>query len=293
MGYTIIKRLRRSKSRTKWFKTWLLRKDLHHMQLLKVIQDDPDDFKNYLRMNENTFNYLLFLVKGALTKQDTVMTKAIPPEERLIATLRYLATGRYYNCLRFSAGISEQALGYIIPETCRVLYEVLRKEYMKCPRTKEEWIEVAEEFRNRWQFINCGGALDGKHIRITKPPHSGATYYNYKGFYSIALMALVNADYKFIWLDVGQQGRISDGAVFEWTPSYVTQSTFDRLNKKTWTIDKGDWRNEIYEELTPLQPCGAKNVSTCAKKTRDEYCEFFNTSGKVEWQETMIAKGKA
>lgn len=59
------------------------------------------------------------------------MRKAIPPEERLIATLRYLASGRYFNGLRFSVEISEQALGYIIPETCKVLYEVLRKEYMK------------------------------------------------------------------------------------------------------------------------------------------------------------------
>lgn len=132
VGYGTIKRLRRSKSRKKWVKTWLLRKDLHHMNLLKVLQeDDPDDFKNYLRMDENTFNYLLSLVKVHLTKQDTVMRKAIPPEERVIATLRYLASGRYFNCLRFSVGISEQALGYIIPETCRVLYEVLRKEYMK------------------------------------------------------------------------------------------------------------------------------------------------------------------
>ena len=132
VGYTTLKRLRRSKSRGKWVKKWLLRKDLHHMNLLKVLQeDDPDDFKNYLRMDENTFKYLLSLVKSALTKNDTVMRKAIPPEERLIATLRYLASGRYFNCLRFSVGISEQALGYIIPETCRVLYEVLREEYMK------------------------------------------------------------------------------------------------------------------------------------------------------------------
>ena len=39
MGYTIIKKLKRSKSRTKWVKNWLLRKDLHHMKLLKVLED--------------------------------------------------------------------------------------------------------------------------------------------------------------------------------------------------------------------------------------------------------------
>lgn len=132
MGYIIIRRRKRTRNRTKWAKTWLLRKELHHMPLIRQLQeDDPDDFKNYLRMDEATFKYLLDLVKNKLTKKDTVMRRAIPPEERLIATLRYLASGRYYNCLRFSAGIAEQTLGYIIPETCRVLYEILAPEYLK------------------------------------------------------------------------------------------------------------------------------------------------------------------
>nr|CAH7758133.1 unnamed protein product [Callosobruchus chinensis] len=66
------------------------------------------------------------------------------------------------------------------------------------PSTKQDWFEVAAGFKNKWQFINCGGALDGKHMRIVPPPGSGAQYFNYKNFYSIVLMALVNSDYEFI-----------------------------------------------------------------------------------------------
>jgi len=40
-------------------------------------------------------------------------------------------TGRSYEDLKFSAGISPQALGVIIPETCVAMYEVLKKDYLK------------------------------------------------------------------------------------------------------------------------------------------------------------------
>ena len=39
-------------------------------------------------------------------------------------------------------------------------------------------------------------------------------YYNYKGFSSVVLLALVDYDYKFLAVHVGCQGRISDGGVF-------------------------------------------------------------------------------
>jgi hypothetical protein len=40
-------------------------------------------------------------------------------------------------------------------------------------------------------------------------------YYNYKKFYSIVLMALVEADYKFIWVEAGAHGSSSDAQLFQ------------------------------------------------------------------------------
>ena len=53
------------------------------------------------------------------------------------------------------------------------------------------------------------GALDAK-----PPKNHGSPYFSYKGFHSIVLMALVDADYKFIWVDIGANGSASDDAIF-------------------------------------------------------------------------------
>ena len=111
---------------------WLTEKKYCHMSLLRELRDNnPDDFKNYLRMDANTFDELLNVMRPHLSKQDTAMRRSIPADERLIATLRFLATGRSYEDLKFTTGISAQALGRIIPETCKAVYEVLHKDYLK------------------------------------------------------------------------------------------------------------------------------------------------------------------
>jgi hypothetical protein len=86
--------------------------------------------------------------------------------------------------------------------------------YLQCPSTEEDWKRVASEFWIQWNFPNCLGALDGKHVVIRKPACSGSTYFNYKHSFSLILLALVDANYKFLFIDFGAQGRFSDGGVF-------------------------------------------------------------------------------
>jgi hypothetical protein len=86
--------------------------------------------------------------------------------------------------------------------------------FSQCPTTSEEWRHVAGEYWKLWNFPNCIGALDGKHISIKQPACSGSKFFNYKHTFSIILLALVDANYKFLFCDIGSQGRCSDSGVY-------------------------------------------------------------------------------
>lgn len=98
--------------------------------------------------------------------------------------------------------------------TVSTLYSYFLMYIYQTPQTEEEWIVIADGYYDRWQFPNCIGALDGKHVRISVPAHSGTDYHNYKGFSSLVLMALVDHDYNFLYVDVGAHGRCSDAGVW-------------------------------------------------------------------------------
>jgi hypothetical protein len=83
-------------------------------------------------MDGRNFVALLNLVKKSLKRQNTVMRISNPTEK-----FSSFFTRRTYGDLKFWTGISVQALGYVTPETCRVIYESLRRKYIKVKKLSE------------------------------------------------------------------------------------------------------------------------------------------------------------
>ena len=75
--------------------------------------------------------------------------------------------------------------------------EEYKDEVLQCPAIPEKWNKVEEVFRQKCNIPHAIGAIDGKRVAIRKPAKSGSLHHNYKGFFYLVLMALVDGDYLF------------------------------------------------------------------------------------------------
>jgi len=80
--------------------------------------------------------------------------------------------------------------------------------------TDEIFTEVLKNFNIRWNFPNCIESIDAKHIRIYCRPNSISQYFNYRQYHSNVLQAAVDANLKFVTVDVGAYGKQNDGGFF-------------------------------------------------------------------------------
>ena len=69
------------------------------------------------------------------------------------------------------------------------------------------------------------GLQTGNLNPIRCPRSTGSEYFNYEGFHSLVLLALVEADHKFTWYGSAVAGSISDAQIFGY--SDLSQKTED------------------------------------------------------------------
>ncbi|KAL2102238.1 hypothetical protein ACEWY4_001406 [Coilia grayii] len=185
--------------------------DYYH--LVQELQLDRERHMRYFRMTTDQMEQLLLHIGPDLTRHTTAYRKPIEAKQRLAVTLRFLATGDSFSSLAFSYRMGESTVALCVEETCKAVVRRLLSSQMPEPKT-QDWLEMADRFESRWSFPNCIGAIDGKHVCIQAPPNSGSLYFNYKKTFSVVLLALVDANYRFRVVHVGEYGRTSDGGVY-------------------------------------------------------------------------------
>ncbi|KAL3171909.1 hypothetical protein MRX96_013489 [Rhipicephalus microplus] len=129
-------------------------------------------------------------------------------------TIRFLATGETQRDVAFNFLAGRSTVSSIVSGVSEAFWLVLQPLYLQHPSTTDEWMKISQEFHERWNIPHCLGAIDGKHVTIESPANSGSMNFNYKGSFSKSLLAVCDAQYRFIYVEVGHSGSESDGGIF-------------------------------------------------------------------------------
>ncbi|XP_037937102.1 uncharacterized protein LOC119670771 [Teleopsis dalmanni] len=165
--------------------------------------NNKSNCKSYLLMDENCFEELLEYVQKEMSLRDAHLTKSVTPVEKCLAiTLRFLANGESFKELSESTLLTKTFLKANIIEMCEIIYKKLKKRFLKFPHTKKEWLSIVNDFQQRSQFPHCLGALGVQHIANTPTKKYATSYTNNRVVNSMALIAIANANEKFICIDI-------------------------------------------------------------------------------------------
>ena len=100
------------------------------------------EFKKNLRMNRNTFQFLLETVRPSLTKRTTnAKPNPITVDRQLASTLYRYARGTSFITIGYLFGISKELASIIFHKTSRAIDYFLYDKYVKLPsaENEEEW----------------------------------------------------------------------------------------------------------------------------------------------------------
>ena len=129
-----------------------------------------------------------------------------------------------------------------------VLWSKLSSKHLTVP-DHDRFLDMAVKFRERWDFPNVIGCVDGKHICIKCPTKAGSLFCNYKQFFSVVLQGVAHSESTFIFIDIGAYGKQSVGCTF---PASTLQHFLEEYES---TLPKARG------ELSYLAPLGSENIS--------------------------------
>ena len=198
----------------------------NHIVLVTFTQENW--IENF-RMNRETFDYLCTQLRPWIQRKSTRLREPISVEHRLAITLWCLSTCAEYRTIGHLFGVARCTVCVIVHDTCAAIVTVLLDQYIKFPNG-EDLEKTVKGFEEKWNMVQCAGAIDGSHIPVRPPALNHTDFYNRKGWYSMILQAVVDHEYLFRDINVGWPGSVHDARVFVNSSLYQKAQDKEILN---------------------------------------------------------------
>lgn len=206
-------------------------------------------FRQYFRLSREAVAQLhedIFEELGQLNN-----SRDIPSHIQILSALQFYSHGAYHKIVDL-----ELLMPMSRPVVLRCVREVTNA-IIKClghtiafPCSNAEVQQKKIDFMRKTGFPGCVGCVDGTHIAIIAPTvdnqNSALLYYNQKGFYSINVQIVCDANFEIMNINTRYAGSVQDAAV--WQTSEVRtllEQRFENGDHTSWLV--GD-------QAFPLEP---------------------------------------
>ena len=155
------------------------------------IYDDVDLYRRCCFTRQG-IEYLIGLLSDDISPP-TLRSYSIPASLQVFIALRYLSTGSMQLTISDTVSVSQSSVSRIVRRFVRFLCSRLTR-YIYMP-TDEELPTIKRKFYQISRFPNVMATIDGTHIRILAPSEHKEVYVNRKGFHSLNVMVVMDANY--------------------------------------------------------------------------------------------------
>ena len=145
--------------------------------------------------------------------------KIHPVSKKVLVTLWLLGNLESFRGVADRFDLGKSSLHRILFDVCEAL-KAIRGAVIAWP-TRDQLPQLAQDFFRRTNMPGVIGAIDGTHIPIPGPSHERQAYINRKGFPSIQLQAICDANLRFTDILTGWPGSVNDARVFRNSPLHT------------------------------------------------------------------------
>ena len=169
-------------------------------------------WKREFRLQTETFEYIVNLLRPSIEKQNTFWREAITVEKRIAVAIWRLSTGNSHRATSKVFGIGLSIACKLLAEFCTAVCHQT-PQFILFHKNGEETAWEIQKFR---VFTEClipqvVGAIDGTHVDIIYPDSdSKVDYYSCKQKYTVNTQAVVGADLVFLDIATGFPGSVHD-----------------------------------------------------------------------------------
>ncbi|XP_031348432.1 putative nuclease HARBI1 [Photinus pyralis] len=217
----------------------------------------PEDrFIELYRLNRACARYLLTTINPYL--EEGVYRNTVPNILKVFATLRFYASGSYQRDigLAFNISLSQTSIHRCIHQVTQVITEVLPNNEIRFPITRPEQNRKKEAFMENYGFPGVIGCVDGTHVAILKPRVDAHNFLNRKGYYSLNVQIICDAELKILSINANYPGSNHDS--FIWRQSRIRHFLLQQYHanglRGSWLLGDSGYMLEPFLMIPFLNP---------------------------------------